>query len=615
MILRSIKCCFGFGFLFLVIADSVLGQGDFLDPRIRGYVQSSAPSSFYMQEMDVPSIMQGQAALEEMEEFEEKEPFEAQEILFDKKVDPDEYIVGPGDIIGLYLWGDLDREFKNNVTPEGLLIIPTVGDMMVADLSLSEVRRIVKDKVSNQYENIESRVFLVRPRQFRLFIFGLVLNPGMIGANSLERVSDIIERAGLMYVEKASMIEAVQNIQFGRYEGERSFSQERLGALMRGRERSSPYGVIENDAQIIKKGSSQRSIKVLRNDEVIEVDLLHFRKLGDMDNNPYITMGDRIHVPQYNGDIIITGEVNDPERYEFKQGDRITDLVTFGGGLTVLADTSRVTLVRFFPDGHSTYSIDINLYDALIDNPDDPQYILRESDRLFVWRKYNYKNMTTVVIDGQVKYPGKYPITPGVTKLSEIIKQAGGFTPEANLSESRFIRRLSSATADLEYQRLRRMSRYEMTEEEYDFYKSRSRTTRGKITVDFVQLFNDHDMRSDVILQHGDNIFVPIIREFVQVSGAVIEPGYLRLEPNVDYKHYISLAGNYKWDAKKRKVRIIKGKTGQRFKPGKDIIIEGGDTIHVPEKVPLEKWEFVKDTALVFANIATIIILAQQLTK
>ena len=99
----------------------------------------------------------------------------------------------------------------------------------------------------------------------------------------------------------------------------------------------------------------------------------------------------------------------------------------------------------------------------------------------------------------------------------------------------------------------------------------------------------------------------------VNVLGAVVEPGYVRISEteinNVDY--YISRAGGYNWNAKKRSVRIIKAKTGQRLRSGKNALIEGGDTILVPEKEPINYWELFMEATQVFADVATIIIIAR----
>jgi len=175
------------------------------------------------------------------------------------------------------------------------------------------------------------------------------------------------------------------------------------------------------------------------------------------------------------------------------------------------------------------------------------------------------------------------------------------------------IRQATSAIRDLEYERLRRMQAWEMNEEEYDYFKSRNRSVRGEITTDFTRLFIDNDLSLDVVLQHRDNIFIPYKRDLINVSGAVNQPGYVKIEPGQNYEFYINKAGGYKWDAQKRKVRIIKAKTGQRFRPGKKVSIEGGDIIHVPEKTPINKWEVFRDSAQIFANMATIIILARRL--
>ena len=598
----------------LILVESLSAQQNMFDPRLRGSNQNTAPSSFYMQQdVDVPSLREGQSQLVEPPKI--LETFESQEILIDRKVDPDHYVVGPGDVMGLYLWGDLDREFQNVVTPEGLLIITRVGEIKVAGLTLTQVYDVVKEKVHTKYHDIDVSVFLVRPRAFKVFISGLVLQPGLIGTNSLERVSEVINRAGLRYVKTATQVESFQNIEMGMYQDERYYNPERSVASIRGRELTNPYGVLETDMQIIKKGSSQRSIIIYREDETIEVDLLRFRKMGDLDWNPYVRMGDRIHVPQYIGDIILKGEVNNPDRYEFKPGDTVKDLLDYGGGLTVLSDTTNAILSRFEPDGKISVEKKIDLYDAVIHNPDDPKYILHESDRLYVYKKYEYKNLAFAIVDGQVQYPGEYPINPEKTTLSNLIKMAGGFTEYSNLTEAQFIRRMTGAAADQEYARLRQMSRSEMTEEEYDYLRSRSRMTQGKISLDFVKLFNDHDISGDLTLQHGDYIFVPFSRGFVQVAGAVPEPGNLKYEPGADYRYYIEQAGGFMWNSNTRKIRIINGKTGQRFKADDNITLEAGDIIQIPEKVPLDKWEFFRDTVLLFANIATIIILAQNITK
>ena len=576
-----------------VCVHSVWAQTDLLNeyPMMRGYSQSPYPYGM-TGDVNIPSIMDAQVPTEERQLLpKDMTSLESLEILFDKTLNSDEYFIGPGDEIGVYFWGELDQEYRSFVTPEGYFLLPTVGLIKVADYSLTEVKEIIKQKVFEKYKNIDASVVLTRPRRFKLYISGLILQPGMLSCNSLERVSDIIERAGLIFVEKYTNLTDFQETQ-----------------------KKEEDIVLEQESNLIKQGSSQRSITIYRSNEKVEVDLLRFRKMGDLDANPYVRSGDRIHVPPYLGDIIIRGEVHDPDQYEFKNGDTIADLVDFGGGLTVLADTSKANLVRFDDDGIEPRNIEVDLYDAIFFNPNDPLYKLKESDRLYVRPKYNYKVIANVMLNGQVTYPGEYAIMPGTTTLTDVIKMAGGFTDKANLEEARLVRQTTSALRDLEYERLSQMQVFEMNEEEYDYFKSRNRSLEGEITTDFVKLFRDNDLTLDVPLQQGDNIFVPFKRELISISGAVNEPGYVKIESGADVRYYIAKAGGYKFDANTRKVRIIKAKTGQRFKPGGNVRIEGGDIIHVPEKMPINKWELFRDTAQVFANVVTIILLARRIT-
>ncbi|MCD6307703.1 MAG: SLBB domain-containing protein [Candidatus Latescibacteria bacterium] len=312
---------------------------------------------------------------------------------------------------------------------------------------------------------------------------------------------------------------------------------------------------------------------------------------------------------------MLIGEVNNGGIFEFKEGDTISDLVVFGGGLTAIADSANANLVRFSDKGDELINIPINIYDAVFNHPDDPRYKLKESDRLFIQTKYNYKVLANVTVDGQVKYPGSYAIIPHESTLTQIIGKAGGFTDYANLDEARIIRRTSSALRDLEYERLRRMLVADMTDDEYEFFKHRSRQQEGMISINFVKLFQENDMSYEMLLEDGDHIFIPLKRELINVLGAVQEPGYMKVDPGKGIDYYIQLAGGYNWNAKTRGIRIIKGKTGQRLKPGENIAIEGGDTIHIPEKKPVNYWESFLDGAQLFANLATLIIIARNISK
>lgn len=538
----------------------------------------------------VPSVTEGQTDLNEVMPEEKpavQEVLPMSQILFDtSKIDPNQYTMGPEDALLLYLFGTLDKYYSLTVLPEGIVNIPTVGPVSVANMTLAQAKEAISREVLKKYKGITLSITLSRPRYFRVFASGQVRRPGAIDAHALMRVSDIINTAGLKSSQNAG--------------GQ--------GTVAMGLSTTPSQNVTA-----LGQVSSQRSIIIHRDNEDISVDLIRFRSFGDLSSNPYVHAGDRIEVMPYLGSVHLYGQVNVPGRYEIKPGDRIFDMIRFAGGLTTVADTTRATLTRFDATGKKIVQTDIDLNDALLKNPDAKQYVLQDSDRLSIWAKYQYKRIENVVIRGEVQYPGTYPITSNHTTLFDIIdKYAGGFTDNANLEEATLIRQ-SSTVQDLEYQRLAKTPIADMTDEEKDLYKNMSRSRRGEISVDFVKLFRQKDSSSDILLQSGDVINIPVRRGFVNVMGAVQQPGFMRVEEGKSIDFYVSKAGGLNWNAKGSKIRIIKARTGQRFRASRNVLIEAGDTIHIPEKKPVDLWASFKDAATVFANCATIIILARQL--
>ncbi len=616
------------------------------DDLIKSRLMQQQRTGISQPDIDVPSISREEGIVRPSdllpEEVELYYP-EQSPILLDGKIDPEKYIVGPGDLLGIYLWGEIERSYRIRVTPEGYLIIPTVGSIMVADLSIADVREQLKNAINKSYRGLDVSVILIEPRRFRLYISGIVYLPGMHESNAFERVSDLINRAGLIIpesgLEQKDVPREMKNItpseterreQLGAGVIERELAgitvPKRAGII--GRTRASSLGRASNIGLVDtmepddlftlgeKRGSSSRSIIIHRKDKKIIADMLRFIKLGDLDANPYVNSGDHIEVQSYKGDITIFGEVNDQGIYEFKQGDRVCDLVGFGGGLTSVADTLNAEINRFKSDGLSLDKIPIDLYDALYKNPDASEYVLQESDRLYVRKKFEYKVLYDVTISGEIKYPGQYAIEKNITTLTDLITMAGGFTGNENLEEARLIRKTDFAVRDLEYERLKGLLVTERTLEENDYVRSYQRTFEGSINIDFVKLFRENDLTNDVVLQDGDVVYIPMKREYVNVMGAVKEPGYVKVKEGAEIEYYIEKAGGYNWDANKKERTLVKARTGQRHKPRyMKVTIEGGDTIHVPEKERRTFWSYLREYTTYTTSVATVVLIAIELSR
>ena len=156
---------------------------------------------------------------------------------------------------------------------------------------------------------------------------------------------------------------------------------------------------------------------------------------------------------------------------------------------------------------------------------------LISGDRIIVKEQPDVREDYRVFLEGEVQYPGVYPITKDSTSLIKIIEWAGGFTEYASLASAQVYRGTISRQ-EMDIERLLSM-RGNITPEDSAYYllESELRTKREIVNVDFKKLFIDKDSTEDVYLRNGDYISIPSIRRTIYVFGQVINPGNIPFVP------------------------------------------------------------------------------------
>ncbi len=484
--------------------------------------------------------------------------------VLEKNIDPAEYVLGAGDELSIDVWGQTGVHQTLTVTPEGDLLIPGVGSIQVGGKYLAEAKELIKQAVFGSYRNTRVTVTLVRLKKIKASVVGAVETPGVYPVYANTRVSEMIEEAG---------------------------------------------GFLD--------GSSRRNIKVTHLDGSVGVaDVFRFERIGDQSKNPYVLAGDVVFVPlrdEWVNTVGVYGAVKSEGAFEYAPHDSLMDLIRLAYGLTMDVDLLRAELVRFNPDDLTTRNLPVDL-EGLLERQDPQENIpILPDDRLFIRTLPKFHKKEQVTVQGEVYYPGVYNIQEDATTLSEVIAKAGGFTPHASLAEAEMVR--SYNVVDPEFERLKSIPVADMTESEYDYFRLRSREKAGRVACDFEKLFGQKLEAYDVTLKDGDLIRVPPRSMVVNVSGSVINPGLVPYEPDKDYRYYVDRAGGFSWKARKNKILIVKGQTGERAKPSKRRSIDPGDTILIPEKPERDYWKFIKDSMLVLANVATVYLVVDQATK
>jgi len=252
--------------------------------------------------------------------------------MLEKAVDPDSYVLGPYDALGVTIMGPDSRTYLLSVLPEGDVLIPGVGPVHADGLTLTEFRRALAAKVDLYFRNIELYCYLETPALFRVFVTGEVVSPGAVAVSGVERVTDAIGKAGS-----------------------------------------------------VKDNGSLRLITLERGGTLIRVDLLRFMEQGDLRNNPFMRSGDRVHVPPAGSHASISGLVKKPGSYEIVEGETVADLIALAGGFMTDAFEDSILATRVDGGGVSTMSIAKSQFDMPLRDLDEFGVFDRLKERRFVY--------------------------------------------------------------------------------------------------------------------------------------------------------------------------------------------------------------------------------------
>jgi polysaccharide biosynthesis/export protein len=366
----------------------------------------------------------------------------------------DQYYLAPGDRLQVTVQGSVAYSYETVVTYEGKVDISipvkegrqeVIDVVLVSGLTLAGAQDTLAAVMGRLFKSAKVKLTLTGLRSGIVFLTGEVRNPGAYDALPVERVSQIITRAGGI----------------------------------------APLG-------------SRAHIKLIRAGEVSSiVDIERFETKGDLLANPYVQSGDVIQVPTVEGMATVRGAV-------------------FGRGESRLrAPTTEA------PD------------------------LARERTS-----------------------EGIYELTPGA-RASDVISQAGGITPWADLSNSHIDRLVVGGGG-----------------------------VRKRIPIDLRRIIFEKDSVGDIDMANFDVVVVPAFDTLVYVEGEVTKPGPLPYYPSLRVSDYIGQAGGPTMYANFRSVSVLH--SGRRISGRTNPVAEPGDIVFVP-RVSVRWWQ---DYVTIFGAVA-----------
>jgi len=327
--------------------------------------------------------------------------------------------------------------------------------------------------------------------------------------------------------------------------------------------------------------------------------------------------------------VSIGGKTKVPGQYPLEPGMRVSDLVRAGGSLDVSAYRNQAELTRYEIVGgekRETALIEIDLARALAgDSAADME--LRPFDVLVVKEVPQWSDLEFVTLEGEVRFPGNYPIKRGET-LKSVIDRAGGLTELAFVEGSVFTRkdlkereqkqlevladRLQRDLATLALQSTQSSPQGASQAGEAVAVGQnlladlRQTEAVGRLVIDL-----DGVLRSppggprDVVLRNGDRLAIPKRAQEVTVIGEVQSSTSHLYDPDWSRDDYIAQSGGATQKADEKRIFVIRANgsvdassgSSRWFARSSDVEIRPGDTIVVPldaERMrPLPLWTAV----------------------
>ena len=106
------------------------------------------------------------------------------------------YHIGPGDILEISVWKDEGLSREVVVPPDGVISFPLAGDIDVTHLTVSDLRSVVKEKLSEYVPDATVTVMLLTINSLMAYVIGKVNNPGQFPISMDTHVMKILSMAG-----------------------------------------------------------------------------------------------------------------------------------------------------------------------------------------------------------------------------------------------------------------------------------------------------------------------------------------------------------------------------------------------------------------------------------
>ena len=580
-------------------------------------------------------------------------------------VSPD-YTLGPGDSLILYVWNIPGMALYDSATlavdRTGSAFVPRVGSVPLQGLTLAQAQEVLRTRLARYYSGFELRLALGELRGIGVYVIGEVARPGTYTLSPFSTVLDALFVAGGPI--KMGTLRAVRVTRNGRtleevdlydflLRGERNLgpplqagdtvfvphvgpvaaitgevkrpgiyelrSGTSLDALIAMAGGPLPTGQLDRVQIERVQGSSGKTVRDVP-----------IRSPGVSGASELLMDGDLVTVFQgsdrLQNVVTLEGFVRAPGQYEWKPGMRLSDVMK-PDVLLPEAYRNLVEIIRVKPD-FTREVISVDLRELWSSNPapnPSKDVTLQPLDRISV--QSEVVGPMRVTLTGEVRRPGTYFIIKG-ERLSALIRRAGGFTDRAYPKAAIFTRESVRKKERVQLEEFAREQQARLLAESAalaagasDLQQAASlrenleqrravlrlmveQAVVGRVILRLGDLDQLEGSESDIPLEDGDALSVPMRPSTILVAGSVRNPTAVLFQPGAPAQYYLDKVGGLTKDADRDETYILKADGSAIRGYAKVREMEPGDAILAPSSVeakyrPLPFW---RDIATIFGQ-------------
>ncbi len=450
---------------------------------------------------------------------------------------PDSYIVGIGDRLVVNVYGRSENSFETQVASNGCINLSMVGDIKIAGLKLAEARSRIMTRLRNVYADLGSRTFASVSVEYTapitVNVMGEAYAPGTYTVSATASLFNVLYLCGgpnsngsyrdIQLIRAGKIIAHLDVYDFilnGKTNGNIALANGDIVLIPTYQKRVSVGGQFKRSGYFEAKegetaqdlinyagGFDVRAMQSHMGIFRIGKYALEYKEISDP-KSFLLANGDSLYVAsvsdsRMDGAVHVSGGgVRADGYYEYIPDMKLSQLIAKAGGLIENAFTNRGVITRLKED-FTTEALRFNVR-SVVDGQSD--LTLKDGDHVYIGRIDSMRQAPVVKIFGEIKGPGEYSYSEGMT-ISDLIVISGGLTENSSVNNVEVARRLSA-------------------EERFADNYSTSRTNTVNLSLDLSVGSKDNDFA----LEPFDEIFIRTLPANsydgqVLVSGACLYPG------------------------------------------------------------------------------------------